>query len=720
MKKHTHVFRTATLTVAFASPVLYAQNADQGFDPTTPIEVENTVVTGTRNFDGWQDVETSNQVTAYRTGTELKDVPQSLAIFTEEQIQRQGLDSIGDVVDYTPGVNTSQGEGHRDAVVFRGTNRSTADFFVDGIRDDVQYFRGLYNVEQVEILKGPNSLTFGRGGIGGVLNRVSKKAIVGENFNQFRSSLDTFGANSTQFDINQSLGEKAAFRLNVHYDDLDNHRDLFEGERIGITPTFTYKLGEDTDLRFSYEYADHQRFIDRGIPSNPDGSVAEQFGGTTFGDSELNFTELEAHIFRIGLEHDFDGNWKGRVNAFYGTYDKTYSNYFASDFDGVDRVELDGYIDRTDRQRFTLSGDLVGEFSTGSVEHKLLVGAEYIRTSSDQNRFNNVFASNGDDQQFFDVSNGFSLSNGVVRDGSGAILDSGTFTDLNDDTETTIDVYSVFLQDEIALTSWADLVLGVRFDSFDIEVVDNEPGGEGTLSRRDEEVTPRLGLVLKPLDNLSLYGTYSESFLPRSGEQFTDLGGGDDALDPDTAENLEVGLKWNINEDFLFTLAAFQIEQSSTETDDDDFGALIALDSEIRGLEAEFKGQITDEWFFTAGYSYLDGQQATDDANNGLRLRELPTNKFSFWSNYQVNENFSVGLGGIYQDESFADNANTVTIPDYFRLDAAARYDFSDDLSIQVNVENLLDTDFFPNAHTSDNITVGAPINVKFTVTGRF
>ena len=720
MKKHTHVFSKIALSAAFTSPSIQAQVAAQDFDPTTPIEIENVTVTGSRDFDGWKDVEQSNQVTSYRTGTPLKDVPQSVTVFTEKQIQQQGIDSIGDIIDYTPGVNTSQGEGHRDAVVFRGVNRSTADFFADGVRDDVQYYRGLYNVEQVEILKGPNSLTFGRGGIGGVLNRVFKKAEVGENFNKFQSSLDTFGATSSQFDFNRTLSDQAAVRLNLHYDSLENHRDLFDGDRLGINPTFTYKLGENTVVRGSYEYADHERFIDRGVPSNGNGGVATNLTGITFGDSELNFTELEAHVFRLSVDHDFNDSWRGRVNAFYGDYDKVYSNFFPSDVNDAGEVELDGYVDRTNRDRFSLSGDLVGEFSTGPVEHKLLVGAEYIRTSSDQNRFNNVFASNQDDQAFFDISNGINISNGVVRDDDGQILDTGTFSDLNDDTDVTIDVYSFFIQDEIALTSWADLIVGARFDSFDIEVVDNEPGQQGTLSRRDQEVTPRFGLVLKPTDRVSVYGTYSESFLPRSGEQFTDLGGGADSLEPDTATNLEAGIKWNIRENLGLTIAGFRIDQTTVDADTFlDIGSSVVIDSEITGLEVELKGNITDKWFISAGYSYLEGDQVGGD-NDGLSLRELPANTFSLWNNYQITEDFSMGLGVIYQDESFADNENTVTLPSYVRVDLSARYDFSDDLGVQVNIENLLDRDFFPNAHTGNNITVGAPINVKFSVTGRF
>ena len=145
----------------------------------------------------------------------------------------------------------SQGEGHRDAVVFRGV-RSTADFFIDGVRDDVQYYRPLYNLEQLEVLRGPNALLFGRGGTGGILNRVTKKAEIGSNFSQITGYADSFGAGGLQGDVNVGLTDSVAFRLNAMAEGLDNHRDHLDGERIGVNPTARVSLNESTRLDLSY------------------------------------------------------------------------------------------------------------------------------------------------------------------------------------------------------------------------------------------------------------------------------------------------------------------------------------------------------------------------------------------------------------------------------------------------------------------------------------
>ena len=183
----------------------------------------------------------SDQVNALKSPTPILDVPQSLSIITADQIAKQGFESVGDIINYVPGVTNSQGEGHRDAVVFRGV-RSTADFFLDGVRDDVQYYRGLYNVEQLEVLRGANALLFGRGGTGGLVNRVTKKGQIGEQFIGYKGYIDTFGAFGAELDANYTVTDNAAFRLNGMYESLNNHRDFYEGDRFAINPTARFEL----------------------------------------------------------------------------------------------------------------------------------------------------------------------------------------------------------------------------------------------------------------------------------------------------------------------------------------------------------------------------------------------------------------------------------------------------------------------------------------------
>ncbi len=668
-----------------------------------------------------------DKLNSIKTPTPIIDVPQSLSIVTAEHIKARGIDSVGDIIDYAPGVNTSQGEGHRDAVVFRGV-RSTADFFIDGSRDDVQYFRGLFNVEQVEILRGPNALLFGRGGTGGIFNRATKKAQVGQQFTSFKASGNTFGGATVEIDSNFSTSDTSSFRINAHFDELNNHRDFYDGERVGFNPTARFELSSKTTLDLSYEYANHERFIDRGIPTGPDGLPVSALVDITFTDPERSETALDANLFRAALQHDFTSNLKGNFSAFYGDYDKVYQNFFPVGFDAQENtVDIDGYIDETDRQNLILSANLVSEFTTGNIGHTVVFGGEYIDTSSDQFRFNSLFASNGDDVETFSVADTINFNNGIATLADGTQT-TNTFSDLNDDTESDIQVTSFYVQDQIAISDQLDIVLGLRYDRFDIDVLDNEVNEP--LSNLDEEVSPRAGIIYKPKENISLYASYSESFLPRSGEQFADISGSNDLLDPNSFQNSEIGIKWDANSNLSITAALFKNEQTTPEISGDDPSGttLIVLESDISGFELQVNAQITDHWSVAANYSFLEGEIASqNDSLNGITPRELPENTFSIWNMFQVNSRIGLGLGATFQDESFTSNSTSgngsaprALLPSYTRLDASAYYDLSDKLRLQVNIENLTDTEYFPNAHTDNNVTVGAPINALFSVNGKF
>ncbi len=657
----------------------------------------------------------NDQMNALKTPTPIVDVPQSLSIISAEQIKLQGFTGVADIINYTPGVSNSQGEGHRDAVVFRGI-RSTADFYLDGVRDDVQYYRPLYNLEQVEILRGPNALLFGRGGTGGILNRVTKKGVVGENFTDFGAAVDSFGEHSVQLDANLSASDSAAVRINAFYEGLDNHRDFYNGERIGVNPTAKFLLSDDTALDLSYEYVDHSRFIDRGIPTGADGRPVTELVDVVFGDADVNVTELTAHLLRASLQHDFSNNLKANASAFYGDYDKLYQNFYASDYDQAnspDVVTLDGYLDTTQRENLVLSANLIGQFDTGSVGHTMIGGVEYIDTSSNQDRYNAFWSTTQDDNEIFAIMRPLDLLGGVGVNASGLTTSNDFSVDINDDTHVNIESASIFIQDEIAISEKLDVILGARFDSFDLSVynvVSDEP-----RSRKDEEVSPRAGIVYKPQENMSIYASYSESFLPRSGEQYANIDGDNDQLAPDVFENSEIGFKWDLANGLSFTSALFQNSQTTTERDNDTGETNETRGLEVEGIELQLDGQVTDQIAIRAGYSFLDGE--TKDGN---APRELPDHMASVWATYQASDKLGFGFGANYQGQTLIKDGGTQVLPSYTRFDAVAYYDVSDDLRIQLNAENLTDKEYFPNAHSTHQVTVGAPFNVRLGITGRF
>ena len=659
-----------------------------------------------------------DQVNAVKTPTPVIDLPQSLTIMTREQIDNQALDDLGDVLRYTPGLSISQGEGHRDAINIRG-NQTTADFFLNGMRDDVQYFRPLYNIQQIEILRGANALLFGRGGGGGVINRVTKDPRTGERFASATASLNTFGAGSISGDANFAIGDDAALRLNAFAETLASHRDVFDGERFGINPTLGFDLGAQTRLVLYYEYLDDDRVVDRGIPSvtvagGPDRPL-RGYDDTFFGSPQENRTTLQAHILRARLDHTFNDALRGNVTAQYADYDKLYQNLYPAGLDSSVTpalVTLDGYQDTTGRENLLLQGNLVGEFDTGSIAHTLLLGAEYADQSTDNARLDNLFASNGDDQISVPLSDPL-------------IIPDFAFVTPERDRSSEVEAVSVYIQDQIDLTDTFKLVAGLRFDRFDVAVLDRRaalnPGDTGHRGRVDEEISTRLGFIYKPAENVSVYASYSETFLPSSGDQFLTLTTTTEDLQPQVFENTEIGVKWDINPDLSLSAAVFRLESGQfTSVDPDDPSIVTTVPgSKTEGAEIQLSGSLTERWTINAGYSYLDGE-VEGGSLDGNTTRQTPEHMVSVWNQFAATESLSLAIGLTHQSASFVREDNAVEVPAYTRIDAAAYYDLTDRTRLQLNIENLLNEDYFPDAHSNDNISTGAPLNARLTVRHEF
>lgn len=311
------------------------------------------------------------------------------------------------------------------------------------------------------------------------------------------------------------------------------------------------------------------------------------------------------------------------------------------------------------------------------------------------------------------------ILNGVGVNAAGLATTNDFSVSVADIDEADLTVFSAYVQDEIAVTDWLDVVVGARFDSFDFTVENLLAATDSDariLSNKNEEISPRLGLILKPREDISIYGSFSESFLPQSGEQFAEINDDEDALDPDQSRNLEAGVKWDFAQGLSFTAAAFQVETTDLSPDGDEENLVSEEIIQVEGIEASLSGDVTEQFSITAGISVLDANiEGSDDTP-----REIPEFTASAWGNYDLTEKFGLGLGVTHQGESFADNGNSTVLRSFTRVDAAAYYNVHDNLRLQVNVENLTDTDYFPSAHTDDQITVGAPLNAKFTISGRF
>jgi len=701
-------FRRAASLAALASALPAAAHAA---DPA-PSEVgtdDRIVVVGE-----YREQEISS---AMKTPTPLIDTPQSVTVISAEQIRDQGLQQIADVLRYTPGASPGQGEGHRDQFTIRGQN-TTANLFIDGLRDDVQYFRPLYNLERIEILKGANALAFGRGGGGGVVNRVTKTPEIGEAFAEAAVAADTFGEVSGRIDVNQSADDKTAFRLNAFAERLDNHRDEFGGERFAVNPTFAFALTDKTRVDLSYEYVYDDRVVDRGVPSS-NGRPLEGFDEAFFGDPDANATDLQANIARARIEHAIAPGLTADATVQYADYDKLYQNLFPVGFDAAaNEVSLDGYRDATDRQNLILQSNLVGAFATGPIAHTAVVGVEYADQQTDNSRCDVLFASSNDDVVTFAFSDPLAIP-------------AFGFPSTNRDTNSTVEVFSAYAQDQIDLGRYVKIVGGVRYDRFEIDVLDGievadgaADGNDGNLSRTDEEISPRAGLILKPRENVSVYASWSRSFLPRSGDQFLTLSLSSEALDPEEFENLEAGVKWDATERLSASAAVFRLDRDAgTTVDPNDPGSTILIGSRVEGVELQVVGEATARLSVNAGYSYLDAQEdgrVVGGVEADRRLGQVPEHMASLWTRYEATEKLGLGLGVVHQSAQLASISGAVELPAFTRVDAAIFYDLAPGVSLQVNVENVADADYFPAAHNDNNITTGEPVNARFAIAGRF
>ena len=642
---------------------------------------------------------------ATRTDTPLRDAPQSVSVVTNELIADQAMQGMADVVRYVPGITMGQGEGHRDAPTIRG-NSSTADFFVDGVRDDAQYLRDLYNVERVEALKGSNAMVFGRGGGGGVLNRVTREAqwsptraftLEGGSFEHARGTLD----------VGQGLSANAAVRFNGMYENSGGFRDAYELERFGINPTVAFASGATT-VRAGYELFNDERTVDRGIPSfqgRPSGADITTF----FGNPDASFSRLRVHAGSALVEHDA-GAVTIRNRSRYASYDKFYQNSFpgAVNAEGT-QVSLSAYNNATDRTNLFNQTDVIVHAATGGVRHTLLVGAEFGRQETENFRETGYYNDNA--------------TSFAVPFGDPTVATPITFRQsaTDADNRATATVAGVYLQDQVAFSPAVQAVLGVRFDRFNVRFHNNRNDDE--LEREDDLVSPRAGLVLKPAEPVSIYGSYSVSFLPSAGDQFSSLSATTETLEPEKFTNLEAGAKWDVRPGFALTGALYRLDRTNTSAPDPNDATRIVQTGEQRttGWELGAQGNVTGAWQVVAGFARQKAEitSTTSAAREGADVPLVPRRTFSLWNRYQLFPAVGVGLGVVHQSKMYAAIDNTVTLPGFTRADAALFVRLTPQVGAQLNVENLFDEKYYPTSHGNNNIMPGASRTLRLTLTTR-
>jgi catecholate siderophore receptor len=573
------------------------------------------------------------------------------------------------------------------------------------VRDDAQYFRDLYNVDRVEAIKGSNAMVFGRGGGGGIINRVTKEA----EFAPIRSlSLEggSFDHRRGVLDVGQAISSNVAVRFNGMYENSSGFRDAAALERWGINPTLSIAAGANTTVRLGYEFFRDDRNVDRGIPSfsaAPSPAPIETF----FGNPEVSYGDARVHSAGATIDHRFASGLTIRNRTRFTDYDKFYQNVFPGAVNAAGtQVSLSGYSNVHDRSNLFNQTDVTAKAVTGALRHTVLVGAEIGRQVTDNFRntgyFNNLTTT---------ISVPFATP---------TVDTPVTFRQSTTDADNHVvaNVSAVYAQNQVELSSHWQAIAGLRYERFDLDYHNNRDGAN--LSRDDKMLSPRVGLVFKPVDAVSAYSSYSVSHLPSSGDQFSSLTATTEALEPERFTNYEVGAKWDVNRDFAITSAVYRLDRSNSSARDPNDPSKTVQTGRQRttGYELGVTGSPTSRWQIAGGWASQRARivSATTAAREGATVPLVPQTSLSLWNRYQVTSRLGGGLGVVHQTRSYAAIDNVVTLPGFTRVDAAAYIGVMRDVRLQLNVENLFDEGYYPTSHGNNNIMPGAPRTFRIGV----
>lgn len=677
---------------------------------------------------------------ATKTNTPLINIPQSLTVVTKDFIKDQNYQSVTDVTRYVPGVAVHQGEGNRDELVIRGVD-SSANFFVNGFRDDVQYFRDLYNTQSIEVLRGPSALTFGRGVGGGLLNRTLKEAD-GTRVYDVTAQTGSFNDRRVTLDAGQAVNDNFAARLNMMYEGSDTFRDFGELERWGINPTATWKLNDTTKLKLSYEYYHDDRTADRGNPSQGLSAVAPastRFNPATpfapggdltafFGSPSLNVARANVQTAMAVIDHDFENGLTVKNSTIYANYLKFYQNVYPGNGPLSGAVNpadtafnLAAYQHTTNRDNTFNQTDFIYKAFTGPLFHTVGFGTEFGREAGVDIRNTGIFP-NGTNTTVADPFNPTYFGPVTfIHQYPGAFSPGVTSADSNSRYELFIE--SAYVRDTIDITRFLQVIAGARFDRFDFSALDMNTNTN--RARVDSKVSPQAAVILKPVDNLSIYGAYSTSFLPASGDQFSSLNNGTLILEPQKFENKEVGLKWDILPHLQYTVAAYDLDRTNVPLADPNNPGFFILSgkNKIQGFETGLNGYVTDDWQSSLGYAYTNARVTSNTSTTivaGNRIQLVPFHQFSWWNKYQFTPVWAASVGVIYFSDSFASSDDTVKLPGFVRVDAGIFARIDKTWRAQLNVENVFNKGYWASADGNNNISPGAPRTFRLSATASF
>lgn len=658
-----------------------------------------------------------------RFPTPLTNTAQTVNVVSQQLMQDQRVTSVQEALRNVPGITFTAGEGgiQGDNVTIRGYSARN-DFYRDGIRDPGWYARDAFSFDRVEVYKGPSSFLFGRGSTGGVINIVSKTPQ-----NRDFSVVEATGTSATgarmMVDFNKTFEQYAARIAAVGYDTDIAGRDFTNVRRYGVAPSISYQIAPDTKNTLSYVYQKDDNIADRGIvmlPGSYFGTSYRQpapvprntwYGVATPGQNDIEQTE--AHNLTNKFEHDFAPGLKftnttgvSYVERFNRTrpvqisgLGTATSNLWSAPVGGTQLgtpanpllpgtplsnvwvANTNHFQNQTNNFLVSNVSDLSAKFMTGAMEHNVLAGVEVSHETRDNYR--TTFS----DPYRVNVANPDPWVSGTLNPTTAA-------------TESRANAVGVYVQDQLKVTDWLELLGGVRFDNFTARsntfTITRATGAEsGLLSLNSDNsfVTYRAGVVLHPTPWSSIYYMRGTSANPPA--EFVSITNGQQALNPVTSTIDEIGAKADILDKKLsLNAAVFRIRK---ENDIENQGTSANPDyvtvgtTQVQGFEFGATGRITPQWSISGGYAYLESKviNSAIATNIGHELAVTPKNSFSVFTTYDLDSKWTVGGGAFFVDSRWSSVANDARIPGYWRFDAMAAYKVDKNLTVQLNVYNL-------------------------------
>lgn len=700
----------------FISPYALAQSGAHGVTQLAPVEVEG------EDSPYQPDAAQSPKMTA-----PLLDTLRSVQVVPKQVMSDQSASSLQDVLQNSPGITFAAGEGGRaggDLPVIRGQNAASS-LFLDGMRDASMQARDTFNLEQVEIIKGPDSVYSGRGGAGGSINLVSKAP-------KAKDAIEVTGQIGTDrnyrgtVDSNWRLGEKSAFRLNVMgtKGDVPGRDRAVNFERWGVAPSLMLGMGTPTRITLSYYHYQNDSMPDYSIPYDPRVGlpVTETLGISRknfYGLAERDFMKTRDGMATVDFQHDFSDTLKLRNVVRYG---RETADYLATQPDLTLANLPAGIVNRPAYGRyyttkaFANQTDLSGEFLTGAVKHGFDLGFEYTSVKQTMAYTNDqVLSSDGVTKCPADLTQ-TSLRNPDPN------VAYPCRTARSWPAPYATDTLALYGFDTLKFDEQWQASVGLRWDNYRTSGHDKKKQG---YSRTDNLFNYQLGLAYKPVPQGTIYASYGTSSTPSAvaGATASDIlrKSSDEAAAPEKSRSVEAGVKWLVlDERLTLTGAVFQDTRRNTNIEVLPNEYEQAGQTRVRGIELGFSGAITPAWNIYGGYTFLDSKLIRggrkDIGAEGQDLPNTPRNAFSLWSTYKVLPELTLGGGAYYVDKVYGNADAGVDasgapkarwVPSYWRFDAMAKYKFSSHLALQLNVLNVFDQTFYTRARPKNHAALG-------------